>query len=69
METSYIRELNDSLRNGRPPPKSKKSDFVPRICVALHVLECIFKSLDEVSDFIMAEEISVERLESAIFLI
>lgn len=67
METQFLIELNDDLKNGRPTAKSKKSEFIPKVAAGLHVLEHAFKQLKE-NNYIelIPESISLETLERAI---
>ena len=38
MNASFIQEVNMAILDGQPPPKTKRSDQIPRMALALHVL-------------------------------
>lgn len=35
----FVAEVNDAIKEGKVPPKSKKPELIPRIACALHVLD------------------------------
>ena len=37
MNDSFIQEINSAILDGQTPPKSKWSDHIPRMALALHV--------------------------------
>ena len=45
MNEEFIEEVNMAILDGNMPPKSKKSDHLPRIAVALHVLNYVTEML------------------------
>lgn len=55
--------------NGRPTPKSKITDLVPRVAVAIHNLEQTFACLSENAEFVFNEEIQIATLHRAIYLV
>lgn len=70
-ETDYWKLFNDCLLNGRPTPKSKFTDFIPRLAVSLHNIEQSYNFLksDRENDFYFKEEISINTLNRAIYLL
>lgn len=45
MNAAFTTEVNAAILDGLMPPKSKKSDLVPRIAMALHVFSHVARSL------------------------
>ena len=44
MNTNFTAEVNAAILDGIMPPKSKKSDLVPRVAMALHVFTEVVQS-------------------------
>ena len=66
METEFLKELNENLKQGIPTSKSKKADLVPKIAVAIHLLEWSFSCLTTKEDTYIKESITIETLQKAI---
>ena len=66
METEFLKELNENLKQGIPTSKSKKADLVPKIAVAIHLLEWSFSCLILNIITNITESITIETLQKAI---
>ncbi|XP_057299381.1 uncharacterized protein LOC130630001 [Hydractinia symbiolongicarpus] len=69
MESDFISDFNNALREGRPTPKSKKSDLVPRIAASIHTLHQVFYSIVNKRPFALTEEITKEILIKTIHFV
>ena len=70
METQFLSELNDDLKNGRPTNHSKKMELVPKLAASLHVIEYIFANLKDGKETeYIPEEIEKETLNKAMELV
>ena len=64
MHTEFIEEVNTAILDGNMPPKSEKSDNLPHIAVALHVLNyatemlLLGQAIDDCPTVITSETIS-----------
>ena len=45
MTHEHIVEINQALTDGEVTPHTKKCDIIPRIAVAMHILESVTKAL------------------------
>lgn len=70
MDEEYIHEINEAIKNGQTPPKSKKFDLVMRVSLALHVFSLVLDSLlDGIDLGSIPLEISLEDLEAAMYYV
>ena len=68
METNFIKDLNESMKQGLPPPKSKKGELVPKVAVSLHILERLFQIVTG-RRTVMDQEISIDTFNKALYFI
>ena len=45
ISDSFIKEINEAILNGDVPPKSKKTDLIMKVSLAIHLFESIAKQL------------------------
>jgi len=69
MKSNFIKDVNECLKEGKPTPKTKKSEFIPKVAVALHVLEHSFQNIVRGEDRALTEEITNDEILRATYLI
>jgi len=69
FETEIINNFNDALLQGTPTVKSKKTDLVPRIAVAIHCLESVFACFHQNSKLNLREDIGLNTVKKAIYFV
>ncbi|KAJ8046754.1 hypothetical protein HOLleu_01090 [Holothuria leucospilota] len=70
MEEDFILEINEAIRSGKTPPKSKKIDLIMRVALALHILTFALETiLDGVDTGDIPLEIPLIHLEAAVYYI
>ena len=62
METDFIKEANSKMKKAIPVHSSKMSDQIPKIAVALHVLEQMFDIIIDEEKTTLSEEVSLQSL-------
>ena len=45
ISDTFIKEINEAILNGDVPPKSKKTDLIMKVSLAIHLFESITKQL------------------------
>ncbi|XP_057290903.1 uncharacterized protein LOC130613599 [Hydractinia symbiolongicarpus] len=66
MEKNFLIELNDNLKNGRPTQKNKTTDVIPKLAVAIHLLEHIFLQINSGrNNTTFPESITLQTMQKA----
>ena len=66
MDKEFITDLNESITEGLPTPKTKFSDMLPRLAGLIHIIEMIFQNEERTY---LPEEISIETTEKARYML
>lgn len=64
MEYEYLNDLNENIQCGKPTVTSKKCDIIPKVEVAIHVMENLFKKQKGVIQT-LPEAISSETIKKS----
>lgn len=69
MESNFIKDLNDAMKQGLPTTKSKKAELVPKIAVSIHLLEHYFIKASGHNLHEIHEEISLDTFNKASYFV